>query len=513
MADSLYENQKELQRSKERFKLLSSVTFEGIVIHNKGVVRDVNESFLKIFGVNFDDIFDKNCIELLFPSESKFLIYENHLKDVSIPYEVMGRKKNGTLFPVEIESRELKENNEDIWVSAVRDITLRKKDQEEKKELMTKLQQAQKMKSIGTLAGGIAHDFNNVLSVIIGYSEMAKNIVSKEPNINRYLDSVLVAADRARKLVDQILTFSRQSNSEFIPIQIQPLLKEDLKFLRSTIPTSIKITENIVSDCKTILGDPTQIHQIIVNLCTNSYHSMEESGGTLHVSLRNSIIGPENNKSKNLSPGEYLEISVSDTGCGINPEILDKIFEPYFTTKPPGKGTGMGLAIVHGIINDHGGSISVKSQLGIGSEFTILLPSIQNNSAPKADFLNNAPIGTDRILLIDDEKGIAEMSKEMLEGLGYHVSIQLSSVHALKEFEKSSRDYDIVITDQTMPDMTGVELAQKMLVIRPDIPIIICTGYSAHIDKKSVQALGIKGFAMKPMAKLEIANLIRKVLD
>ncbi len=397
-----------------------------------------------------------------------------------------------------------------------RDITSRKLIEEENAKLQTQLIQAQKMEAVGTLAGGIAHDFNNILSVILGYSEMAIEDAPPGTKYQKDLDKVLTAAVRARELVKQILAFSRQTKIERHPLRIQPLIMEGLKMLRSSIPTTISIVEDIDAESGVILADPTQIHQILMNLCTNAYQAMEAKaiGGILKVSLQTNLIDSGDQKTLlHINPGEYVELIVADTGVGLHPDIIGKIFDPYFTTKESGKGTGMGLAIIHGIMKDYGGTITVESQLGKGTAFHVYFPVLQSDIEVETTISEDLPKGHERILFIDDEELLADMGKDMLERLGYHVTVQRSSVEALKTFQNTPHEYDMVITDQTMPDMTGAALACQMMQIRPDIPIILCTGYSNLIDEQSAKALGIKQFVLKPLTKEIFAKVVRNVLD
>ena len=393
----------------------------------------------------------------------------------------------------------------------VTDITDRKKSEEEKANLESQLLQAHKMEAVGTLAGGIAHDFNNILSVILGYTELAKEDSPPGFALGKDLDQVLDAGNRAKDLVKQILAFSRQAKTERIPLQLQSLIKEAIKMLRASIPTTIDIQDNINSDCGVVLADPTHLHQIIMNLCTNANHAMEETGGVLKIELQNTLIESTNKQETNLVSGQYVQLSISDTGPGIGPDIIDKIFDPYFTTKEVGKGTGMGLAIIHGIIVEYGGAITVESKLGKGTTFHLYFPVVEQEML-EPDSEEDIPSGSGRILFIDDEEILAQMGKDMLERLGYHVTTRSSSLDALTTFQNAPDSFNVVITDQTMPGMTGSDLARRMLQIRPDIPIILCTGYSTLIDEHSAKVIGIRKFALKPLTKATIAKLLHELL-
>ena len=398
-------------------------------------------------------------------------------------------------------------------IGFMHDITIQKNLALEKDKLESRLVQAQKMEAIGTLAGGIAHDFNNILAAILGYTEMAMEEASAGTQMREDLEKVLIAAIRAKDLVKQILAFSRQTEIECVPLKIQPLIKEGLKMIRSSIPSTISIVENIDPKSEVVLADPTEVHQILMNLCTNAYHAMEDTGGALTVSLVNNYVKPgEKSRELHLNPGEYVELAVTDTGVGIGPDIIERIFDPYFTTKETGKGTGMGLAISHGIMKNHGGTITVESQFGKGSTFRVFFPVVKKEIVPERKENDVIPGGNERLLFIDDETLLAEMGKDMLERLGYQVTVEQSSLEALYLFQSAPDAFDLVITDQTMPDMIGVDLARRMMQIRPDIPIILCTGYSNSVDEVSAKQIGIKEFALKPLTKRSIAGLIRKAL-
>jgi len=393
------------------------------------------------------------------------------------------------------------------------DITAHKRAEEEKKNLRAQLIQAQKMEAIGTLAGGIAHDFNNILSAILGYAELALDGSPAGSLVAKDLTKVVEAGQRATTLVKQILAFSRQHDTERIPLKPAYIVKEAIKLLRPSLPSTIAIRQQVDTATKPILADPTQIHQILMNLCTNAFHAMEQTGGTLEITLADRELSPGDLQRHPEASGCFVVLSIGDTGTGIGPEIRDKIFDPYFTTKAVGKGTGMGLAIIHGIVSSYGGFITCASKLGEGALFQVFFPALEMEIITEAKPVEAAPPGKERILLIDDEEMVAGLGKTMLERLGYEVTVRTSSPEALAAFEKQPERFDAVITDQTMPGMTGMDLARRMLQLRPDLPIILCTGYSALINEEQIRALGIKAFAMKPLAKKDIAELLRKVLD
>ena len=393
-------------------------------------------------------------------------------------------------------------------------ITQRKLADEQKKKLEEKLRQSQKMEAIGTLAGGIAHDFNNLLSVIIGYSEIAKEESYRQPRVIGNLNEVLKAGARAKDLVRQILTFSRQSNVERIPLQPAIIIKEAVKMLRSSLPTTIRINLEIDTNVGNILADPIQINQIIMNLSTNAFHAMEKTGGKLDIILEAKHFSAEDlAKEPGVEEGDFIKLSVCDTGPGIGPQIRDKIFNPYFTTKEAGKGTGLGLSVVHGIVKSYGGLITLDSEPGQGTALNIFLPAITVDVISKSKDAEIIPMGTERILFVDDEELLANMNKIMLEKLGYKVTACIDSREALHIFQEQNDQFDLIITDQTMPGLTGAEIAGQMLHIRPDIPIILCTGFSSVLSEDQVLDMGIKAFIYKPIRKNNLAGLVRKVLD
>ena len=384
----------------------------------------------------------------------------------------------------------------------------------ERKQLEAQLRQSHKLEALGTLAGGIAHDFNNILGIILGNTELTIRDVPEWNPSHQNLNEVRAACLRARDIVKQILTFSRQTDQKLRPISIRPIIEESLKMLRSSIQTTIEIRQNISCDRDTVLTDPAQINQILINLCTNAVHAMHDDGGVLKVGLINKYIDwDEVLKYPDLTPGDHIILSVSDTGHGIDPQIKDRIFDPYFTTKELGKGTGMGLAVVMGIVKNHDGAITVESEPDQGATFQILLPVIEAEPETDTETVDTLPEGSESILFVDDEPSIANMGRKILEYLGYEVEPITSPTEALNLFQSNPNRFDLVITDMAMPHMNGAKLAKEILTIRPDMPIIMCTGYSESIDVESAEKIGIRAYVMKPIIMGDLANIIRKVLD
>ena len=385
----------------------------------------------------------------------------------------------------------------------------------EKQKMELQLQQAQKMEAIGTLAGGIAHDFNNILTPILGYAEIAAMDLGEDHHLQPDLREIISSANRAKDLILQILTFSRETSLECVPLKVQLLIKETLKLLTHSIPSTIQIKTRIDSNCSAVKANPTQIHQIIMNLCTNAYHAMIDTGGILSISLTEIEIGSEDYKTQiSLKPGIYLKLEVCDTGCGMNSELQKKIFDPYFTTKEKGKGTGLGLSIVHGIVQSLHGQITVYSEPEQGACFRLYLPTIQSKIEPhEFSDTQEAPRGTERILIVDDEELIAKIEKRILEKLGYTVTLTSNPEELLDIVRKRPNDFDLVISDLTMPNMTGLSLADEIKKSAPHLPIIIATGYSEAVNAGKFLDLGIWGCINKPVTVREIAHAVRHALE
>jgi PAS domain S-box-containing protein len=393
-------------------------------------------------------------------------------------------------------------------------ILMRRYAKKEKQQIEMKLQHTQQLESIGTLAGGIAHDFNNILFPIVGYTQMLLEDTPEDSYTRDSLKQIYTSALRAKGLVKQILTFSRQESRELMLMKIQPIVKEALKLIRATIPTTIEIKQDMNPDCGVIKADPTQIHQIVMNLATNAYHAMEETGGELKVSLKEMEFKTLDQINPNMAPGIYACLIIADTGVGMEKKLTDKIFDPFFTTKAIGKGTGMGLSVVHGIVTAMGGAIQVYSEPEKGTQFHVFFP-IEEDSFEKQNIQTKTLIqgGTEQILLVDDEKAILTMGKRMLERLGYQVTSHTGSLEALEAFRANPNKFDLVITDMAMPNMPGDKLSTELTKIRPAIPVLLCTGFSENISEERAASLGIKGFLLKPILMNDLAQKIREVLD
>ncbi|MDY0375199.1 MAG: PAS domain S-box protein [Desulfobacterium sp.] len=420
-------------------------------------------------------------------------------------FETRHRRKDGTLFDVEASVQYRRD--EDRFIYFLRDLTQRK-------QLEERIVQAQKMEAIGTLAGGIAHDFNNILFPIMGMAEMLLEDLAPGSPEHENTRIILESGRRGSKLVKQILTFSRQDEYKLVPIRVQQVVKEVLKLSRSTISTNIEISQDLEAGCGLVMADPTQLHQIAMNLITNALHAVEEIQGKIDVRVHGVTLQGNEWSDPGPRPGKYALLSVSDNGHGISPDVMVKIFEPYFTTKERGKGTGLGLAIIYGILTEYKGEIKIYSEQGKGTTVNVYLP-LMDRTAEKGTMENliSPKGGNERILLVDDEEPIVRLQRLIFERLGYQVTVRTSSLEALEAFRANPDRFDLVVTDMNMPNMTGAQLARELIALRPDIPIIVSTGFSETLDKKDMKELGIKDFLMKPVVKSEMARVVRRVLD
>ncbi len=507
-----------LQESEERLRTVYETFPDPVTIiqTENGRCIDVNSAFSRVTGWSATEVIGKTETDLELwenPAERQKLVDGISESGKIENLEARLRLKDGRTITALMSAVLIRLNDQPHILTITRDISELKSAQEEREQLKTQLIQAQKMEAIGTLAGGIAHDFNNILGAIIGYAEMALYDTRQDSMEHYNIDQVLKAGHRAKDLVKQILAFSRKSEQNKQIISLAPIIGEALNLLRASLPTTIEIKQNIEPNLDAIYADPTQIHQVMMNLCTNAGHAMADSAGILSVSLQNIDLRAEAaTLNPDLIAGPYVKLSISDTGHGMDNSTLDRIFDPYFTTKAQDKGTGMGLAVVHGIIKGHGGSIQVDSTPGQGSRFDIFFPIMERQTVSETEELKALPTGRECILLVDDEISLIDLGRNMLKKLGYRVETRTRPVEALKMFQADPHKFDLVISDMTMPNMTGDILATELRQIRADIPIIICTGYSERINEQRADELGIQGLIMKPFTIRRLAKTVREVL-
>ena len=501
-----------LRESEEKYRTVLEGTPDPVVVYDiEGRVTYLNPAFTHVFGWTLEECLGRKMDDYVpdnaWPKTKKMIDLAVSGKSFSGIETIRYDKEKNTIH-VSISGAIYRDQKGNPVGSVVnlRDIT-------EQKKLEAQLEQANKMKAIGTLSGGIAHDFNNILSIIIGNTELALEDVPARNPAHSYLKEIRRASSRAKDVVHQLLSFARKRELERKPIKLIPVIEDTIKLLRATIPMSVEIRQNIKSTFDNVLADSTQIHQILINLCTNADHAMPD-GGIIEISLENVELDKEAvSQYPELNPGRYVNLRVSDTGNGIPNEEIDRIFDPYFTTKEFGKGTGMGLSVVHGIVKSHGGVITVHSEHGQGATFSILLPAIEKETVFEFKTDEKLPTGSESILFIDDEKSIVFVGRNRLERLGYKVESRMNPVEAIELFRNNPDQFDLVITDMTMPEMNGEQLSKMILKIRPDMPIILCSGFSEKINEEKAKEIGIRRFVAKPISRNELANLVRQILD
>jgi PAS domain S-box-containing protein len=513
--DTMDGERRRIQLEIQRFTAVMNQASEAIMITDADQrIMYINPGFTKLLGYTRRDVYNETP-KLFSTDRYDETFYANMHKKLTTDHIWRGwltdRTKDGGDIELDTTITAVLDESGNIssYVFAARDIT-------HEHELEMQLTHAQKMEVLGTLAGGIAHDFNNILSAIIGYTELGLMDAPEGTPIEAHFNQVLKAAKRAADLVSQILTFSRRNVSDRQPLLLGPIIDEALKMLRGTLPKTIDIRSRLEPDVPPVMAETAQMHQIIMNLCTNASHAMRESGGILEAGLKTVVIdGQRESWQSGLASGTYAELTIRDTGHGMRPETIDHIFEPYFTTKEDGDGTGLGLATVHGIVSLHEGAIHVDSTPDKGTTFTILLPVCRAEAVvPEAHEVSELPLpgNNARIMVVDDEESLAKMIEAALSWLGYKPTAFTSSVKALEAFEATPDAYDAVITDQTMPTLPGAELAKRVLKIRPDIPVILCSGYSEAIDSARAKQLGIREYLMKPITGRGLAAVLQKYL-
>lgn len=504
------EAEKKIRQGKEDWERTFDAISDIVTVQDaEHRIERANQAACLASGLSKEELVGRRCYEVLWraptpcqgcPATDAFVLG----RECSAEMSIFDRGKTSLVTCSPITERDGKVRR---IVHIIRDIT-------SLKTLESQLRQAQKMEAVGTLAGGIAHDFNNILTPILGYAEILKGSVPPESKQYRPLQEIYRAGIRARDLIKQILTFSRQAEGSTEPLSVHLVVSEALKFLRSSIPTSIDLKQNIDKNCGKILANATQIHQVVMNLCTNAYHAMEEKGGVLEVSLSRRVQA-ESDREIGLPPGEYVCLTVQDSGHGMDEKTKEKIFEPYFTTKKAGKGTGLGLAMVHGIVANHGGAIGVRSEVGKGTLFTVYFPAVAQDAAGGVGSVlaQSLPEGSERVLVVDDEPQILQLHRSMLESLGYTVLGANGSLEAMQLLQADPSCCDLVLTDMTMPDMNGLDLARKIADLRPDLPVLLCTGFSELVDESRAKQAGIRQFFFKPVLRADLAKGVRRVLD
>jgi len=513
--------QEALRRSEERFRMMAQASPEifWMATPDWSRVVYVSPAFDRILGIPSEEVYRDPMAWLnrVHPHDRRLLcsiVGCNPEKDSEYEFRII-RPDGGIRWVRNRRSPVLDPCGAVICLIGIaEDITEKKLAEEERRGFESRMMHSQKLEAIGTLAGGIAHDFNNILSAIIGYTELAKDDLPGESPVRAILDEVLRAGDRARDLVSQILTFSRRTETELRPVRIQPILKETLKLLRSSIPSTITITDSIDASARPVMADPVQIHQVIMNLCTNAYHAMMPLGGRLAVSLDEVVVDSRfASLHSPLKEGPHTKITVHDTGCGIDQDILPRIFDPFFTTKEKGKGTGLGLSTVHGIVTGLEGVVAASSVVAEGSTFEVYIPVTEEAPDEISEFMEALPRGGgESILLVDDEEAILQIATTLLESLGYRVTTASSGLQALEIFRSAPESFALIITDETMPGMTGSSLASEVLTIRPGMPLILMTGYSETVTRDQAMALGIRRYIEKPFTKSSLAREINSCL-
>ncbi|MFH1114986.1 MAG: response regulator [Pseudomonadota bacterium] len=501
-----------LKESEARMRLLIESSPIGIMIVQNTKCSYVNPALIRMFGYDQAGEIVGKPVETLCAIGDRSL-FTTRVSQVLAgqgevhALEIAGLKGNGQVLELAVWLTATEFAGAPALLGFLIDIS-------EQKALRSQLLHAQKMEALGTLAGGIAHDFNNILFAVMGYTELALDALPEGSVPSDDLQRVMEAAERARYMVQQILTFSRETEQEKRPTYVTPIMKEAVKFLRATIPTTIEITESIRGDIGTILADPTRIHQVLMNLCTNSAHAMRETGGVLDIRMDGVVLGSDRPIDlADLTPGEYLRLAVRDTGHGMPPEVMQRMFEPYFSTKKPGEGTGLGLSVVHGIVKTYDGGITVESRPGIGTTFQIFFPLIEGETDYVHEMGQSTPRGSERLLVVDDEPELAVMCQRTLDDLGYRTTAVTNSLEALDMFRLDPNEFDLILTDMTMPHMTGLELASQTKKIRAGIPVVLLTGYSDLITGEEIRTAGLHALLHKPVTKAALAGIIRNALD
>lgn len=505
-----------LHESEERYRHLTEASFEGVIISENGVVVDVNNQVLSLLDCERHDVVGHQILEFVSP-ESRDLVDEAIRTERETPYQHRMLRKN-VEFEAEAQARTIRQDARSLRITTLRDITDRKAAEMKHRALEEELREAQKMEALGTLAGGTAHEFNNILGIISGFGELSKMELSETAVVRPYMDGILRAVYRAREIVQQILMFSRKLDRERQNVNLSSVVADALKDFRPTLPSGVNMEVELAPEAATVLGDATQIHQVILNVCVNAVHATEERGGTILVSQR--IVGLDQS-ARRLDPalrsGEYVRVSVVDDGIGMDPAVQARMYEPFFTTKPHGKGSGLGLAVVHGIMKSHEGAVVVRSEPGKGSRFDLYFPRVAPAADPQTSESGETalplPGNGEHILVVDDEPALTDITVRSLRRVGYRATGFHSASEALEAFQRQPGEFALVITDLTMPDMNGTQLAKRLHELAPDLPIILATGYVDIENASGLQEYGIRKLLQKPIMFNVLGNIVREALN
>jgi PAS domain S-box-containing protein len=516
MAIYKHRMKKKLEEKDETFRNLAENAVAGILIAAAdGSHVYANQRAVELTGYTPSQLLDL-CLPEFIAADENCKNKENRLDETYFPKRceiTINREDKGTVT-LEMTGTKTSLHGQPAVLMMLHDVTLLKQAEAERDRLLAQSEHARKMEAMGTLANGVAHHINNILTIILGFTELAMSELSKESHTYSRLKKVIQGSLRARDVVQQILTFSNPDVKDRQPVRIGPIIAESLRLLWSSVPSTIDIRENITVKSDVVLADPSQINQVLITLCSNAIDAMKEQGGILEVileevDLNEAAAVPD----LDLQPGHFLKLTVGDTGHGMTPEVMKRVFEPFFTTRAIGECTGMGLAVVHGIVKNHGGAVTVQSEPGKGTIFQVYLPKSEKEVERGMDVTGRSPGGHERILFVDDEMLVVETVKEMLDRLGYRVTAKTGSVDALELFKREAERFDLVITDLIMPKLTGLEMAKEILKIKPGIPLMIFTGFSEQINEKEAKAIGIGAVLKKPLLMRELAQKIRNVLD
>ena len=515
--EELHRSQEQLEQSRSEYADLYDFAPVGYLTFDKmGLITRVNLTACGLLGIE-RSLLVKKPFALFTHPESLDLFYVHKQKTLEATTtetcQLVLKRRDGTFLDAQLESIAVQVNGQPAVNSVLTDITERKRTEWEREQLESQLRQAQKFEALGTLTGGIAHEFNNILAAIIGFTELIRDHVPKGGREERHAARVLQAGIRGRELVKQMLTFSQRTKEEEKPLQLSSIIKETVKLLRPSMPSTISIRVSEKSESGLILADPVQIRQVLMNLAANAAYAMRERGGVLDVEVSDFSVAPFGKNLHGIEPGAYMKLVVRDTGIGMSPEVMEGAFDPFFTTKGLGKGMGLGLSVVLGIVKQAHGYITVDSEQGLGSTFAIYFPKVAEGPATEPTTCFELATGSERILFVDDEEALAQMGEELLAELGYEVVCRTSSREALSLVKDDPFRFGLIITDQTMPEMTGFELAREILAVRPDMPVILATGFSPLVNEESARAAGIKALVAKPLTKRELAKTIRQVLE